>query len=146
MAFISIVERANDVGSSVEIQSERVRLVVDVARSGCRVARQDVDLRGNGVPPAVGRRCRTRSKVVRIGGIHGRRTGRRHTGVETVFDLQVLDALHERHDVESGDAGGVAELRALEGGNAVAGLIVVGDKVDVGAVLVFTGQRDTVLL
>src|SRR5207244_11759052 len=83
----------------------------------------------------------------RAGGVDGRAAGGRDGGVEPVLELQVFHAFDQRHDVESSGTPRVdTQLGALERGDAVAGLVVVGDEIDVGAELVDEGGGDAVLL
>src|SRR6266478_7256789 len=136
MALITIVKWADGVNGTVEVQAERVRLDVDIPLSRSRVACQYIDLCGNRIPPVANADRRRASVIaVRIGGIHGRRAGCRNAGVEAVFDLKVLDSLDERYDGDTRP-----EFRTHEGRNAVTGLVIVGNEVDIGQVPVLSGQ------
>src|SRR5207253_10847420 len=127
--------------------AERIGLGSDVSLSRSDVAREHVDLHRDGIAPVADAGGRTAGVVaVGIGRVHGRRPGGRHGGVEAVLELQVFHAFDQRHDVEGVGTQSVdTQFRALQRGDAVARLVVVGDEVDVSTVLVQGRYGDAIL-
>ena len=143
MTLVAVIERTDRIDRAGGREAQRVSLGVGVSLSGCEVARQHIDLGRDGVAPvADAGGGGTAVVAARVGGVHGRASGGRDGGVEPVLELQVFHAFDQRHDVE----GARPEFRTLQRGNAVAGLVVVGDEIDVGAELVDEGGGDAVLL